>query len=160
MLPRQALHSEECGCDLVVPGYRRGRAATSPRGQPSGEMHHVDAKSHPYLSHPGPRWPHGFRIPGWGLRPISPEVEPVGEGDKAISFLQKALTADPHASPVQCRAGQRHCPAGWLALLLSIPWRRPWAKGVFQAPPSTSPLQDRSPTGQPWWSPAVLSHHC
>lgn len=45
---------EECGCDLVVPRYGTGRVATSPQGQPSGEMNHVDAKSHPYLSHPGP----------------------------------------------------------------------------------------------------------
>ena len=140
-LLRQAMHSEECGYDLVavVPGYRTGRAATSPRGQPSGEMNHVDAKPHPYLSHLGPCWPHSFRIPAWALRPISPEVELKGWGTRQLPLRRRRRlqTLCLHC-PVQC--WQRLCPAGRLALPLSIPWRSPWARGVFQVPTPTCPL--------------------
>lgn len=145
------MHSEECGCDLVavVSGYRMGRVATSPWGQTSGEMNHVDAKPHPYLSYPGPCWPHSFWIPAWTLHPISPEVELMGYGDKATSFLPKVLSADTCASTVQCRAGQRQCPAGQLTLLLSIPWRSPWARGVFQVPPPPARSRAEAPLANP-----------
>lgn len=85
----------------------------------------------PILPFTGALLAHSFWIPAWTLHPISPEVELMSYGDRQLPFCRRCWVHR-HLSPstVQCRAGQRQCPAGQLTLLLSIPWRAR-GPGVF-----------------------------